>query len=118
MSNIIIIAAYVLISVSGLTLFKLGCQQDFSIGLSQGVLSLRMSGLSIVGLILYIVSFLMYMFLVSRNNLSYLSPVATGMTSALILVVSLLIFKEQMTALQWIGWCMAIAGVILMNIKK
>jgi len=99
-----IIAIYVLFSVSGLVLFKLG-------------LSLKISWLSILGLLLYVISFLIYMGLVSKNDLSYVFPIASGAVYLLTMLSSVLIFKESIQSMQILGSTFILVGLVLMNIK-
>lgn len=114
----IVIIIYALISVSGLTLVKLGSNNPISFGISQGGFSLSVGWITLLGLVLYIISFLIYMTLVAKNNLTYLSAVSSAVVYILTMIVALVILKEQVTSLQWIGWCLILTGVVLMNIKK
>lgn len=112
------ILIYALLSVGGLTLIKLGSSNPLSIGINASGFSLGAGWVTICGFVLYVVSFLIYTTLVTKNDLSYLTPVSSAVVYILTLVVSLVIFKEQMTSMQWIGWCLILVGVILMNLKK
>ena len=80
MINYILIALYLVFSLAGVFLFKIGCQKEFMISLSTGIFSLHISLLSILGLISYVCSFLMYMFLISKFDMTYIVPVTTGLT--------------------------------------
>ena len=46
---IIILAIYAVLSVGGLTLFKLGAQRALSVGVAGGILSVNISWLSLAG---------------------------------------------------------------------
>ena len=113
----IIIAIYVLFSVSGVVFFKLGSANALALELSQSSFSLKISWLSILGLACYIVSFLIYMGLVTKNSLSYLIPVVTGAVYLLTMLSSVLIFKEHIQLLQLAGSILILAGLVLMNIR-
>ena len=71
----IAITIYVLCSVSGLVLFKLGSTEDLTLEINRSFFCLKVGWLSVLGLILYIISFVVYMGLAAKNNLSYLVPV-------------------------------------------
>lgn len=114
---VIILAAYALLSVGGLTLFKLGAQQALSVGVSGGALSLSVSWLSLAGLAMYVCSFLIYMGLVSKIQLSYLTPISTGVVYVLTLAASLVVFHEPVSAFKLIGAGLVLCGVVLMNLK-
>lgn len=116
--QIVTVIIYAIISVSGLTLVKLGSSSPLSLSIGQGGFSLGVGWVTLLGLVLYIVSFLIYMTLIAKNNLTYITPVATAVVYILTMAVSLFVLKEQITPMQWIGWCLILVGVVLMNIKK
>ena len=62
---VIVLALYAVLSVGGLSLFKLGAQHTLGIGVTSTAFSLQISWLSLLGLLLYVCSFLIYMGLVS-----------------------------------------------------
>lgn len=115
--QLIIIAIYVLCSVFGLVLFKLGSVEALTLEATRSFFSFKISWFSVLGLILYIISFLIYMGLVSKNNLSYLLPVVTGAVYLLTMLSSVLIFKESIHYVQLIGSALILLGLVLMNIK-
>ena len=111
------IIIYILCSVSGLVLFKLGSSEALTLEATRSFFALKISWLSILGLILYVISFLIYMGLVSKNNLSYLLPVVTGAVYLLTMLSSVLIFKESIHYMQLMGSAFILLGLVLMNIK-
>ena len=114
---VVVLAIYALLSVGGLTCFKLGAQQALSINVTGSALSLHISWLSLLGLAMYVCSFLIYMGLVSKIQLSYLAPISTGVVYVLTLASALLIFHEPVTALKLVGAGLVLGGIVLMNIK-
>jgi multidrug transporter EmrE-like cation transporter len=63
------------------------------------------------GLVLHGVSFFVYVFILSKLQLSVLYPIATGLSILLITVTSVLVFGEGLTGAQVTG-ILAIAGGI------
>ena len=116
--QIVSILIYAALSVAGLTLVKLGSSSPLTLTIGQAGFSLGVGWITLLGLVLYIVSFLVYMTLVAKYSLTYLTPVSSGLVYILTMVVSLCILKEQVTPMQWGGWCLILVGVLLMNIKK
>ena len=114
---VVVLIMYAFLSVGGLTLFKIGAQQTLNVGITGSALSLSISWLSLLGLAMYICSFLIYMGLVSKIQLSYLTPISTGVVYTLTLAVSFLVFHEPMNPLKLVGVFFILCGVILMNIK-
>ena len=66
---------------------------------------------------MYVCSFLIYMGLVSKIQLSYLAPISTGVVYVLTLAAALFIFHEPVTVLKMAGVFLVLCGIILMNIK-
>ena len=114
---IAVFALYLLCSVGGLVLFKLGTSYP-AIGWLEALTHLKFSLLSLCGCCCYVVSFLLYLFLVSRSELSILFPVATGISCILVLVASAFILKETVSPMNWIGAIVIVIGILLVNLGR
>jgi len=110
-------ALYVFLTVSGLILFKLGANSSQIKVIAKGILGLQISLTSIIGIACYGCSFIIYLLLVSKNALSFLVPVMTGIVYISVLIASVLILKERVTLFSVIGSLLILFGVILMVIK-
>ena len=117
-TNIVLITIYVILTVSGLVFFKLGSTKDFTLGIGNGSFSMSINFIAILGVICYICSFLLYMFLVSKFDLSYIVPVTQGIVYVLIFLSSIGVFKEKISTTGIVGMLMVIIGIVLLNIKK
>lgn len=117
-STIVLIAMYILLSVGGLVVFKLGSSKELSFGLTNGSLHLHLNLLVILGLLMYVVSFLLYMFIVSKFDLSYIVPICTGFVYILTFIAAKFVFDEQITSFHYVGALLILCGVLLINIKK
>ena len=118
MINIILIAVYIILTIGGVVLFKLGTQKDFLVSIATGIFTLKISLISIIGLVSYICSFFMYMFLISKFDLTYIVPVTTGIVQVATFVLAIIIFKESVTVSKVVATGLILIGVILLNIKK
>lgn len=118
MINIILIVVYIILTIAGVVLFKLGTQKDFLVSIATGVFTLKISLMSIIGLVCYLCSFLMYMFLISKFDLTYIVPVTTGIVQVATFVLAIMIFKESVTVSKVVATGLILMGVILLNIKK
>ena len=118
MINVILIVFYIILTIAGVVLFKLGTQKDFLVSIATGVFTLKISLMSIIGLVCYLCSFLMYMFLISRFDLTYIVPVTTGIVQVATFVLDIIIFKESVTVSKGVATGLILIGVILLNIKK
>ena len=113
MINILLMAIYVTLTVSGLILIRLGADlAQFEI-ISKGVLGFKISLFSLIGVGCYLGSFLIYLILVSKNTLSFLVPLMTGIVYTSVLMASVFILKEKITLFSVIGCFLILSGVLL-----
>lgn len=117
MSNVFIFIIYLIFSVSGIILVKIG-GSSFSLNISKLDLKLQIEWLSILGMVCYIFSFLLWMIIIPRYNLSFIVPISVGLVQILVLFAAVFILKEKVNLYNLLGVLTIIVGVILLNIKK
>ena len=117
MNNIVLIGIYLFLSIAGLVLFKLGCKQDFLVSLSSGSLNIKISFISILGLICYMCSFLLYMFIISKFDMSYIVPITTGIVQICTVIFAVTLFNESLSIFKIIGIATIIIGIGFLNHK-
>ena len=103
---------YVLLSAGGLILFKLG-SQDLNISVSKNLFELKISWLMLLGIVCYACSFLLWLVIVSKLNLSFAMPLSVGLVNTLVLIGSYFVLHETITITQWIGVAVIIFGLFL-----
>jgi len=113
----IIIIIYSLLSNGGLLAIRYGAKKGTMISLSKGFFDIGLSFYSILGFLMYILSFLIYIVLVSKYNLSYIIPLTTAISYVIIFIASVFFLKETLGALQIAGYFIIMLGVILINVK-
>ena len=116
MINVILLIIYVCLTVLGLLLVRVGGEQQFA--LSERVISLEFNILTLLGFLSYAVSFVLFMIIIPRFNLSYITPITTGSVFVLTILVSWLILRERIDMYQWFGIGAILSGIILMNIRR
>ncbi len=115
--QIISIIIYLILTVGGLILVKLG-SDTISISLANGTFNFAMGIKAIIGFICYIASFLIYTFYIVRKfDLSYIYPIITGITQVLVILASVFILKEHISIPAIIGIVLIIIGIFCLNIK-
>lgn len=115
--KVVLVIIYLILTVSGLILMKKGGNAG-KIAISSGEFSFNISLISCLGFVCYICSFLLYTRIVMMfDNLSYITPICTGVSQIMVLVASFLFLKEQITGLSLGGAALIIAGVVIMNLK-
>ncbi|WP_158577916.1 MULTISPECIES: EamA family transporter [Eubacterium] len=112
----LLIFSYLCCSVGGLILVKFGAENNNFI-FNSSFFSLSLSYTTLIGLCLYIVSFLMWIIVVQKFNLSFIQPITSGLSYILIICASIFILKESISRFQWIGLIFILVGVVFMNLK-
>ena len=93
---------YVFLSSAGLVLFKLG-SSSLNIQLQQTIFSMNISLISLLGLFCYLISFILWMLIISRSDVSYIVPLGVACTN--------------ITTNALIGAVVIIVGIVIMNLK-
>ena len=111
----LLIATYVFATAGGLVLLKLGTNGLGFMSIMDGKIAWNISLLTILGIIVYGISFMLYIVLNSKFSLGYIVPLNTALVYILVFVASYFIFKESFTSLKILAIAMIIGGVILLN---
>lgn len=107
---------YLLMSASGLILLKSG-SGNFALNVSSNLLNLSISTKMLVGLALYVFSFLLFIFIIPKFNLSYIYPMSAGLLYIIILVASIFFLNEKVTTINLLGSALILSGIVAINIK-
>lgn len=113
----ILFAIYVILASSGLVLFKLGSINS-NINMSILGINLNFSYKMILGIICYGFSFLLWMYIVSKLNLTFAMPLSVALVNTLVILESCLLLKEKISIGQGIGIFLIIVGVMVMTGSK
>ena len=103
--KIILIVIYLLLTVAGLVLMKMGGNSG-TISIANKELTFGISLVSGLGFLCYICSFLLYTKIIMMFDLSYIVPLTT------------VIFKDEMSFQSVGGAIIVIIGILLMNYKR
>ena len=112
----IMVGIYLVLTVSGLILYKYGSAKDFSFSIVKGTFSLKLNLISILGLCCYLFSFLLYMLILPKFDLSFIMPFTSAISYISIFILSILILKESVTIYGIIGSLIILIGIIIMNL--
>ena len=111
---VILFALYVCLSAGGLILFKMGAG-DMSIHVTSAIFSIQFSWKMILGIVCYGCSFILWLVVVSKMNLSIAMPLSVGIVNVLVLLGSLVFLGETVTVAQWIGVGIVFIGLAIIN---
>ena len=114
----IIIAFYILATSCALTAVKLGSKTGAIVHYVGDKLVFNINFYTVAGIALYGVSFLVYMYLISKYDLGYIIPLTTAFIYILIFCASYFIFHEVFTATKIVGIALIVAGLVFLNLKK
>lgn len=118
MKDIILFILYFLFTCSGVVVMKFGSMVKDGALLKIPFLDMSVSFVSLLGFVCYGISFLLYVVLISRNDLSFLNPLTVGISSILIFASAVIFFGESITPAKIIGLILVLAGVFVINLFK
>lgn len=107
---------YVLLASSGLVLFKSGSANS-NLSLSLFGFELKYSLNMLLGLLCYAMSFILWMLIVSKANLTVAMPLSMALVNSLVVLEACVFLKEKLTFSQGIGIVIVIIGVCIMIYK-
>lgn len=110
-----LIGIYVVLNSLGQLLIKIG---SLEIKQGAGLPSLLMNAKLITGIGLFGFSFLTWIYILTKSNLSYAFPFAVGLGYVAVILLSVLVLRETVSTLQWIGIMLVGTGVVLMSLKS
>lgn len=115
--NILLVAIYTAFTVAGLICYKYGTNINFDVSLKNSNLSFNINTIAIIGLVFYLLSFILYMVVLPKFNLTYILPIISAITSIAIYILSILVLKEEVSLQKIIGAIIIIVGVFIMSFK-
>lgn len=111
---IILFVLYVILASSGLILFKIG-SSNTNLSLNIFSFTFNYSVKMLLGLLCYGFSFLLWMLIVSKTNLTIAMPLSVAIVNTLVIIGSSVVLKEKITIVQGIGIFIIILGVCIMT---
>jgi multidrug transporter EmrE-like cation transporter len=116
--NIVLIVLYVVFAVVGSTLIKYGGLSKAVSLFTLPVVHVSFSLVSFLGILFYGLSFIFYILLLNKFDLSFISPVTVGIVYVLLMVTAVVVFGENFTILKTAGCVMILAGILLILAGK
>ncbi len=113
MLKYVMIGLYLLCTTGGITFMKLG-GDSLHLGLQDGF-SFSVGWVTFLGLLCYVVSFLLWQRLVVKYDISLLVPIVNGIVQVLILLIGHFIFQENLSSVSLIGAIVVVVGIVLMG---
>ena len=113
----LLLLLYVISGAFGMVLVKLGgAESQFSF--SKGKLSIETGYFFLIGLILYVISFIVWMIILQKFELTFISPLAYGLLFIALALVSWIFLGETLDLYKIIGIILIISGALTMTVFK
>lgn len=114
----IIIALFVVLTSCALIVLKLGTKDGAPLQYLDNKLQANLNSLILTGIFLYGLSFLVYIYLLSKYDLGYIIPLTTALVYVVIFSASYFIFDELFTATKILGIALILGGLVLLNLNR
>lgn len=112
MKNFIVCFMYCFFALTGILLIKYSNKDESLFE----ILGIGINGKILLGIICYAVSFALFIFCISRMQISITLPILSAINSILVVVMGILFFREKLTPLQLWGIIIIIVGSFLVAI--
>lgn len=116
--NFLLIVLYVIFAVGGSTLIKYGGLSKVVSLFTIPIVHVSISLVSLLGILCYGLSFGLYILLLNKFDLSFISPVTIGVVYVLLMITAVIVFSEQFTLPKIIGCILILVGIILVLMSK
>lgn len=114
----VLILLYTLATSFALIALKLGSKDGAPVSFLDGRFHMNITPYVLAGIGFYGLSFLLYMYLISKYDLGYIIPLTTAFVYILIFTASYFIFKEGFTLFKVIGIACIIVGLFFLNLRS
>ena len=114
---VVLFAVYALLSAGGLVLFKLG-GRDAALELGRTGFSVSLSWKMLLGIFCYLCSFLLWLVIVSRTQLTFAMPLSVGLVNILVFLGSARFLGEQISPTKILGLAVIVLGLFLISIPR
>lgn len=113
----LLVTAYLLITTCAIIVFKLGARGTH-LKIAAGAIQGTMNGHFVLGIALYVVSFCLWLAVLSMRPISYIVPLTTGLSQILIVGAGWWILREKISPLNFAGIGFIIVGAVLISLGR
>lgn len=114
---LLILLSYTVTTVGGLIVLKLSANKGQSfLKVKNGKMACTLTPLTTLGACLYVISFFLYVYLVSKYDLGFIIPLAAALVYTTLFTVSYYLLGEVFTPRKTLSLSMMITGIVLLGI--
>jgi drug/metabolite transporter (DMT)-like permease len=111
-----LVLGYLVVTTLAIILFKQGAARS-TLSVASGSFSGQIDVRAVAGVTLYLVSFALWLIVLSARPASYIVPLTTALVHVSIIGAAVLFLHERVSGLQLTGVALVIAGAVLIAIK-
>jgi drug/metabolite transporter (DMT)-like permease len=111
-----LVLSYVVVTTLAMILFKQGAARS-TFSLTGGLFSGQIDGRAVAGVVLYVLSFALWLLVLSARPVTYIVPLTTGLVHVSILGAAFFFLKEGVSSMQLVGAGLVVAGAALIAMK-
>ena len=115
--NFFLVVLYILFAVGGSTMIKWGGLKSMG-GIILPIVNINVSAITLLGVLSYGISFIVYIILLNKFDLSFISPLTIGVVYVLLMFTASIVFGESFTLIKIIGCVLIIAGVLMVGAAR
>ena len=115
MTWIVLLAICIFLSTAATIFLKMGAA---SLSGNPDLSSILYNYVIWIGAVLYFSAFVTYIYVLRDGALSLAQPILTSGVSVLTALLAVLIFKEQMLLLNWLGLVFICTGIFLLSVGR
>jgi len=112
----LLVFVYIISTSVGMILIKKD-SENIEFKITSGNISIHLTLQYIIGLLLYIVSFLLWVIILKKFKITYISPIVYGLVFVLLSILSYFILKDRIEIRNIIGFILIFLGVLISSLK-
>ncbi len=109
-----ILVIYALVSASGLIMIKHALKEITFESITGFLSQAFQSWMLIVGFVLYLAGFMIWMYLLKQRDLSFIFPIVAGALYVAVFILSAIFLREQIGYMKILGATLILGGIILL----
>lgn len=107
---------YIIFTTGALFVMKAG-GDTILLSFKNGI-TFKIGFLTLLGFVLYLISFLLWQKLLVTFDLSYIVPITTGVCQCIVFIGGVLLFKETIAPINILGILLTIVGIVLIGFHR
>ncbi len=115
MKILLLIIAYLIFNTAGLSLLKMSTL-NLKLASYSDYLELFTKPEFILGFLLYAASFLAWVVMLSKKDISYIYPIVIGLSYIVIMITAIILFRDSFTLNKALGSTLIGLGVIFISL--